>query len=202
MFNPQSRKSAMLFLKSSELGLPQPLTRRGVCPPPPVLGGGAHSLAREGLGESQFRRGDIHWHLWYSLHRRTLWFIRNFRTTLLLEDRFSVTKTSWSVSLRSRRFSAQKPYNRVFYPTSLRILEWCSCNSHEIWDQPSSCWRRAAWKNQLFISYCERIGEIHTLMSPIIKPLCSLENAGCNAKKIRFMFPRNETAWPRSQFPH
>ncbi len=27
---------------------------------PPVLGGGAHSLAREGLGESQFRRGDTH----------------------------------------------------------------------------------------------------------------------------------------------
>ncbi len=26
----------------------------------PVLGGGAHLLAREGLGESQFRRGDIH----------------------------------------------------------------------------------------------------------------------------------------------
>jgi hypothetical protein len=26
----------------------------------PVLGGGAHSLASEGLGESQFRRGDIH----------------------------------------------------------------------------------------------------------------------------------------------
>jgi hypothetical protein len=29
-------------------------------PPHPVLGGGAHSLAREGLGESQFRRGDVH----------------------------------------------------------------------------------------------------------------------------------------------
>jgi hypothetical protein len=28
--------------------------------PPPFLGGGAHSLAREGLGESQFQRGDIH----------------------------------------------------------------------------------------------------------------------------------------------
>ncbi len=27
---------------------------------PPLLGGGANSLAREGLGESQFRRGDIH----------------------------------------------------------------------------------------------------------------------------------------------
>ncbi len=57
---PQSRQSAKLFLQSSESGLPQPLTRRRVCPPSPVLGGGAHSLAREGLGESQFRRGDIH----------------------------------------------------------------------------------------------------------------------------------------------
>jgi hypothetical protein len=26
-------------------------------PPPPSLGGGEHSLARKGLGESQFRRG-------------------------------------------------------------------------------------------------------------------------------------------------
>jgi hypothetical protein len=41
--------------------LPQPLTRRRVCPLPPlVLGGGAHSMAREVVGESQFRRGDIH----------------------------------------------------------------------------------------------------------------------------------------------
>jgi hypothetical protein len=50
------------FLRSSELTelrLPQPLTGRRVCPPP-RYGGGAHSLAREGLGESQFRRGDIH----------------------------------------------------------------------------------------------------------------------------------------------
>jgi hypothetical protein len=51
---PESRQSAKLFLKSSELGLPHPLTR------PPVLGGGLHSRAREGLGESQFRPGDIH----------------------------------------------------------------------------------------------------------------------------------------------
>ncbi len=41
------------------MGLPQPLTCRRVCSPP-ILRGGAHSLAREGLGESQFRRGDIH----------------------------------------------------------------------------------------------------------------------------------------------
>jgi hypothetical protein len=40
--------------------LPTPHPQASVPPPPPVLGGGAHSLAREGLGESQFRRGDIH----------------------------------------------------------------------------------------------------------------------------------------------
>jgi hypothetical protein len=57
---PQSGQSAKLFLQSSELGLSQPLTRSRVCPHPPGSGGGAHSLARERLGESQFRRGDIH----------------------------------------------------------------------------------------------------------------------------------------------
>ncbi len=51
-----SRQSAKLFLQSSELGLPQPLK------PPPLLvpGGGAHTLAKEGVREYQFRRGDIH----------------------------------------------------------------------------------------------------------------------------------------------
>jgi hypothetical protein len=29
-------------------------------PPPLVPGGGAHSLAGEGVGESEFKRGDIH----------------------------------------------------------------------------------------------------------------------------------------------
>jgi hypothetical protein len=52
----QSRQSAKPFLQSSELGLPQPLTRRRLFPPP-VLGGGAQWLAREGLGESQFDEG-------------------------------------------------------------------------------------------------------------------------------------------------
>jgi hypothetical protein len=57
-----SRQSAKLFLQSSELGLPHP-PPAGECAPPPAFGsggGGAHSLAGEGLGESQFRRGDIH----------------------------------------------------------------------------------------------------------------------------------------------
>ncbi len=40
---------------------PQPLTPRRVPPPPPLVqGGGAHSLAGEGVGWSQFRRGDRH----------------------------------------------------------------------------------------------------------------------------------------------
>jgi hypothetical protein len=59
--DPQSRQSAKMFLQSSDLGLPQPLTPRRVCPPPPLVPGeGAQSLGRERVGESQFRRGDIH----------------------------------------------------------------------------------------------------------------------------------------------
>jgi hypothetical protein len=45
--SPQSRQSAKLFIQSSELGLPQPLTRRRVCPLPPVLGGEGHTRLRE-----------------------------------------------------------------------------------------------------------------------------------------------------------
>jgi hypothetical protein len=52
-----SRQSAKLFSSRRDLGLPQPLTRRRVCLP--FQGGGTHSLAREGVGESQFRRGYI-----------------------------------------------------------------------------------------------------------------------------------------------
>jgi hypothetical protein len=40
-----------------ELGLSHPLSRQRVCPSPRNQGGGgAHSPAGEGLGESQFRR--------------------------------------------------------------------------------------------------------------------------------------------------
>jgi hypothetical protein len=58
---PQSRQSAKLFFQLSELGLPHPLSRRRVCHPSFGSGGGAQSLAREGVGiDSQFRRGDVH----------------------------------------------------------------------------------------------------------------------------------------------
>ncbi len=39
---------------------PTPLSRRRVCPPLWLRGGGAHSLGGEEVGESQFQRGDIH----------------------------------------------------------------------------------------------------------------------------------------------
>ncbi len=57
---PQSRQSAKLFLQSSELAPPTPHPQASMPPHPLVPGGGALSLAREGVGESQFQRGDIH----------------------------------------------------------------------------------------------------------------------------------------------
>jgi hypothetical protein len=51
-------KSTPVYVPSSELGLSQsqPLSRQRVCPTPQNQGGGAHSPAGEGLGESQFRQ--------------------------------------------------------------------------------------------------------------------------------------------------
>jgi hypothetical protein len=56
----QHRVGRVLSLFSSRWNWDSPNPSPESPPPPPVLGGGAHSLAREGLGESQFRRGDIH----------------------------------------------------------------------------------------------------------------------------------------------
>jgi hypothetical protein len=51
-------KNTTVYVPSSELGLPQPsLFSKRVYPlPTGTKGGGAHSSAGEGLGESQFRR--------------------------------------------------------------------------------------------------------------------------------------------------
>jgi hypothetical protein len=70
-FRPQSRQSAKLFLQSSVLGLPQPLTRRRVCPLPPVSGGRGIHPGERGVGRVPIpTRG----HMWYSLYKRTLCF--------------------------------------------------------------------------------------------------------------------------------
>ncbi len=75
------------------IGLPQPLTRRRVAPPPPlVLGGGAHSLAREEVGESQFRREDRHCGtlyictLWLCMSHTVIWCLKAFREMSLLDN--------------------------------------------------------------------------------------------------------------------
>jgi hypothetical protein len=47
------------FLQSLELGLPNPSPAGECAPLPLVPWGGAHTLAREGVGEFQFQRGDI-----------------------------------------------------------------------------------------------------------------------------------------------
>jgi hypothetical protein len=67
--NPQSRQSARLFLQSSELGLPLPLTRRRVCPSPGS--GGRGTLAGErGVGRVPIlTRGYT---LWYSVYLHTV----------------------------------------------------------------------------------------------------------------------------------
>jgi hypothetical protein len=82
---PQSRQSAKRFLKSSELGLPQPLTCRRVCPPPYGLGGGHICWREKGLGESQFRREDIHCGTLYILY---------FVTVPLLDPPCTVLKST------------------------------------------------------------------------------------------------------------
>ncbi len=59
---PQHRVGRVLSFFSSRRNWDSPNpSSPGECapPPPPVMSGGAHSLGREGLGVSQFRRGDI-----------------------------------------------------------------------------------------------------------------------------------------------
>ncbi len=56
----QNRQSARLLHQSSELRLPHPLTRRRVCSPLLWFRGGYTLTAGEGVGGSQFRRGDRH----------------------------------------------------------------------------------------------------------------------------------------------
>ncbi len=55
----QNRQSAKLFLQSSKLGLPHPLTcRRVLHPPPPLWFRGGTLACGRGDGGSQFGRGD------------------------------------------------------------------------------------------------------------------------------------------------
>ncbi len=73
----QSRQSAKLFLQSSELGLPQPLTRRRVCSPTPRFWGEGHTRWRRGVGRVPIpTKGQT---LWYSLDICTSCILRDRR---------------------------------------------------------------------------------------------------------------------------
>jgi hypothetical protein len=55
----QSRQSAKLFSSRRNWDSPNPSPAGECAPPPSGSWGGAHLLAREGVGQSQFRRGDM-----------------------------------------------------------------------------------------------------------------------------------------------
>ncbi len=90
--SPQSDK---LFLKSSELELPQPLTRRRVSPPPLVLtderGGGRVPIPTRGHTQ------------WYSVYVCTLW------SSPLIDKTFSHLHLN-------EKFSYLVPYIFIFWP--------------------------------------------------------------------------------------
>ncbi len=66
--------SAKLFLQSSELGLPQPLTRRRVCPLPPVSGGRRTLAGESGVGRVPIpTRGHTKWFLGHTRLRVRGW---------------------------------------------------------------------------------------------------------------------------------
>ncbi len=81
----QSRQSARLFVPSSELRLPHPLTRRRVCPPPPLVRGG-----QGGWGGPNSDEGT----LWYSVFVDTFCF-KQFR--LLRECQRGVAYLNWPI---------------------------------------------------------------------------------------------------------
>ncbi len=90
ILRPQSRQSAKLFLKSSELGLPQPLTRSRVCPPPRFWGRGTLA-GKRGVGRDPIlTRGHT---LGYSLYIRTLWLWLLFNIPILFSPYMWATRS-------------------------------------------------------------------------------------------------------------
>jgi hypothetical protein len=69
-FHPQSRQSAKLFLQNFRRNFVTPPLPHPQCP---RFGSGqgahSHSLGGEGVGESQFRGGDLHCGTFYILYR-------------------------------------------------------------------------------------------------------------------------------------
>ncbi len=98
------------------MGLPQPLTRRRVCLPPLVSlvsGGGAHSLAMEGVGESQFRRGDI--------RCGTLYIYVLFAN---ISDKYYSPPEGMATIIKASNTNADIDSGYRFYRFQLRMYSW------------------------------------------------------------------------------
>jgi hypothetical protein len=83
---PLSRQSAKLFLQSSEMGLPQPLTRRRVCPPFSSGGRGTLAGERGGWESPNFDEGTytvvLYLYVLCALH----WSLYLFRQTGVIQN--------------------------------------------------------------------------------------------------------------------
>jgi hypothetical protein len=98
--------------------LPTPHPQASV-PPPPGSGGGAHSLARDWVGESQFRRGDINVVLYkymYFFVVIVLLPLRKYR-----EKKFSCTPTKIRKSKRSKKIESK---TRTYVSLTSTIYIW------------------------------------------------------------------------------
>ncbi len=128
---------------SSELGLPPtPHPQASVPTPPPFLGGGEHSLARKGLGESQFRRGAYTVVLfictYFVLHSHCMSLMR--ASLPFISASYPWSPYSFLHAISFLNFSL--PGRRVCLP-SFSTGSSCARGSWD-WTQ-SSRWRRDLW---------------------------------------------------------
>jgi hypothetical protein len=102
---PQSRQRAKLFLQSSELGLPQPLTSRRVCPPPSGSGGRCTLTGERGVGRVPIPTRGIHCGTLQASYIRTLCFA-------LYESNYGLRRLQ------------EKHVMRLLPPSSLSLSKW------------------------------------------------------------------------------
>jgi hypothetical protein len=121
-YNPQSRQSAKLFLQSSELGLPQPLTRRRVCPP---FGSGGRSTLACDRGGGRVPIPTKGHTLWCSIFICTRTLCYNLSPKMTVGDfrgRFRLIRVVVNTLLQKSLFNNAKVWQHKESETKLRSL--------------------------------------------------------------------------------
>jgi hypothetical protein len=139
-----------------------PHPQASVPPPLPLLpGGGAHSLTREGVGESQFRRGDIHCntlHMWLLCDFRPLQYCLIFSYTLF----FALPSVTCSVIAKGSLIDGIVSWSETTTSDSLPLGSWPlrlgswlreSCNREE--DTPAVL---GSLSSKLFLTKKNNVG--------------------------------------------